>query len=347
MKKGFTLIELILVISLMMLLGTMGTAFTARFLSQNAVGNARDQLSNDFKKAQLNAMMGKQNSNWGVNYASNTITLYKGASYATRTTALDETFSVYSSINITGFTDINFARATGLPNTTATITIAGNGSSQTIQVNGSGSGPSSVTLDATSSSANTASNVGTFSWTHVTGSQSNMYMVVGMYLSRQGATITAPTYNGVSMTLLGTVNLNTNIAEAYIYGLASPASGSHTVSFSSVSPTSEYAATAATFYNVSSVGTPVSNTNGNVASTSPNTGAITTIVGGVVYDVMQSMVASGTITATSPQTAILIEAPSTALGGGFSYQPATTTSTTNSWTTSSGIFANIGVALRP
>ncbi|SRR5258708_14028559 len=139
-QAGFTIIELILVISLMMLLGTLGTAFSARFLTQNAVSNATDQLIGDLRQAQINAMMGKQNSNWGVNFGSNTITLYKGATYATRTIAFDATFSVNASANITGLTDDNFTRVTGIPGFTTpqTITISGSGETKTITINSQG-----------------------------------------------------------------------------------------------------------------------------------------------------------------------------------------------------------------
>src|SRR5258708_31801179 len=109
-QKGFTYIELILVIALVFIFGTMSISFGSRFLTQNAVANATDQLISDFRQAQMTAMMGKQNSNWGVNYASNTITVYKGKSFATRTTAFDATFSVNTSVSITGFSDINFFR---------------------------------------------------------------------------------------------------------------------------------------------------------------------------------------------------------------------------------------------
>jgi prepilin-type N-terminal cleavage/methylation domain-containing protein len=138
MQRGFTFIELILVVSLMLLLGTMGTAFTGRFFTQNAVENTTDQLIGDFRKAQMSAMMGQQNSNWGVNFASNTITLYKGNSFATRTAAFDEKFTVNGSISITGFTDLNFTGMTGLPNATPTVTISGTGSTDTITINSQG-----------------------------------------------------------------------------------------------------------------------------------------------------------------------------------------------------------------
>lgn len=139
-QEGFTLIELILVISLMLILGTLGTAFGARFLTQNGVSNATDQLIGDLRQAQIYAMIGKQNSNWGVNFASNTITLYKGATFASRTSAFDATFSVNANISISGFSDDNFTRVTGLPGFTTpqTITISGTGETKTITINSQG-----------------------------------------------------------------------------------------------------------------------------------------------------------------------------------------------------------------
>ena len=83
------------------------------------------------------------------------------------------------------------------------------------------------------------------------------------------------------------------------------------IHFPSVGATAGYhVAGAATYYNVGSVGTPVANTNGNVASTTPTTGPVTTVVGGVLFDAMATFASSGSVTATSPQTAIVTDPPS-------------------------------------
>ncbi len=141
-ESGFTFIELILVVALVLILGTMGTSLTARFMTQNAVANAADQLIGDLRKAQMNAMAGKQNDNWGVYYGSNTITLYKGSNFGGRDVAFDETFSVPGGVSITsstGILDWNFARVTGMvSNTPATITISGSGTEKQVMVNGQG-----------------------------------------------------------------------------------------------------------------------------------------------------------------------------------------------------------------
>ena len=145
MKKnsGFTLIELLLVVALVTSLGTLTTAYTARFLTQNAVQNAQDQIVGDLRKAQMYTMMGKGSlGKWGVNYSSNKITLYTtNTTFAARNTAFDETFSVNSAVSVTPF-DLSFSLATASPNATQTITInapniAGIGS-KTVTLNAQG-----------------------------------------------------------------------------------------------------------------------------------------------------------------------------------------------------------------
>ena len=132
-QQGFSFIELLLVIAIMLVLGTMSAVFYSRFLTQNAVANTVDQLTGEMRKAQIYAMMGKQNSNWAVSFSGNTITLF-----STTSGAFNETFSVNPSISVTGFAQITFTRVTGLPDITPTITVSGAGTSKTLTVNSQG-----------------------------------------------------------------------------------------------------------------------------------------------------------------------------------------------------------------
>lgn len=136
--KGFTFIELILVVALISIVTAMSAVFYTRFLTQNAVLNTVDQLVGQMHKAQIYAMSGRQGSNWGVNYSSSVITLYSGNSYLARNNAFDEKFSVNSNITVSGFSDINFNRLTGVPNVTPTIIITGNNNTKSIIINSQG-----------------------------------------------------------------------------------------------------------------------------------------------------------------------------------------------------------------
>jgi Tfp pilus assembly protein FimT len=132
--RGFTLIELFLVMGLMMILFGLSSAYYSRFLMQSTTDNVATQLREDLRKAQIYSMTGRQNTGWGVRYGGNVITLY-----AVGTSNFNETFSVIPSITIAGFTDIRFAKVTGLPSVTPTITISGNtGQQETLTVNSEG-----------------------------------------------------------------------------------------------------------------------------------------------------------------------------------------------------------------
>lgn len=135
MSKGLTIIELLLVVSIILTLGVMSISFHSRFVLQNALSNTENQLLGSFRKAQIYSMMGRRNGTWGVKYSSlnNKITLY-----LTGNSAFDENFSVNNNISINGFTDISFAKTTGQASQTSTITITGLNTAKTITVNSQG-----------------------------------------------------------------------------------------------------------------------------------------------------------------------------------------------------------------
>lgn len=138
LAKGFTLVELLLVIALMAVVAGFSTPFYARFLTQNSVSVVQDQISSHLRRAQMNTMMGKSNGPWGVTFVSPKLVLFQGSSYATRITALDESFIINPSISISGLGELIYTKTTGLPNTSASITISGVGSSKTLTVTSQG-----------------------------------------------------------------------------------------------------------------------------------------------------------------------------------------------------------------
>lgn len=133
MKNGFTLIELLLVIAIVLIIGASSAVFYSRFINQNSVSNTSDQITEQMHKAQVYAMMGKNNSSWGVKKVGNTLTLFSSAS-----SAFDENFNLTSAISVSGLTTVTFSKGTGLPDTTPTITISGGGNSKTLTINSQG-----------------------------------------------------------------------------------------------------------------------------------------------------------------------------------------------------------------
>lgn len=132
-QNGVTLIELILSIVIISTLALLSVSFYSRFFTQNAVDNANNQLVGSLRKAQIYSMMGKQNGTWGVKYASNKITLYLVGN-----SAFDENYSVNNNITVSNFSDISFAKSTGLPSSVAIITINSGSNTKIVTINSQG-----------------------------------------------------------------------------------------------------------------------------------------------------------------------------------------------------------------
>lgn len=134
-KRGFSLVELLLVITIVLVLGVLSSVFYSRFLNQNSVANVSDTFASQLRKAQVYAMAGKQNTNWGVKYSipTNTITLF-----AVTSSAFDEKNTMNSTIAVGGFSQVIFAKATGLPDSPQVISISGGGNTKTVSINSQG-----------------------------------------------------------------------------------------------------------------------------------------------------------------------------------------------------------------
>src|SRR6185437_14308427 len=135
-RKAFSSLELLLVVALVAIIGLSSIPFLSRFFVQSTTADTYARVLAELRQAQTYAMMGKQNSPWGVYYGANKVILYQGTSYAAHNATFDQVYSVNPSVSITGLSDINFAQMTGKPNAPATITIKGtNNTTRTIQVN--------------------------------------------------------------------------------------------------------------------------------------------------------------------------------------------------------------------
>lgn len=119
MKKtaAFTLIEILLSISLIALIGGMSTMINAGAINRMQADAAQEDVGHSLRKAQLNAKMTKGNNNWGVRISSNSVTTFMGNSYATRNTGYDE-ITTYDSKTVlsipSGPSEVVFTKVTGV-----------------------------------------------------------------------------------------------------------------------------------------------------------------------------------------------------------------------------------------
>ncbi|MBI3495149.1 prepilin-type N-terminal cleavage/methylation domain-containing protein [Candidatus Berkelbacteria bacterium] len=129
-QQGFSLIEIVLTIALIGLIAGISIPVYRELQQRNDLNVGVNTIVHDLRRAQLLAqsVQGDQNGNadsgkWGVHIGSDTITLFKGASFGQRDTSFDEASSVPVSVKSTCGTDIVFEKFSGLPLSSGTITV--------------------------------------------------------------------------------------------------------------------------------------------------------------------------------------------------------------------------------
>lgn len=136
--RGFTLIEILLTMSLVAIVALVSSPFYGRFIVSQETSVALDELEGSLRKAQAYALVGKNDARWGVTIDTSRIVLFQGNSYAGRNAAFDEVYDIRGGVEITGVGEVVFSRVTGRPDTTPTVTVSGSGVTETFVLNSEG-----------------------------------------------------------------------------------------------------------------------------------------------------------------------------------------------------------------
>lgn len=122
-NQGFTLMEVILVLAMLVLLLSLGLPFYQRYQNRNDLDLATISVAQNLRRAQSLARAVDANSAWGVAVQSGKIILFQGSSYASRNTNYDEVMNIPLSLIPSNITEIVFAKFTGLPLSSGTMTL--------------------------------------------------------------------------------------------------------------------------------------------------------------------------------------------------------------------------------
>ncbi len=139
-QGGYTLIEVLLVLTILALSTAMILPFLGHFQQQQTLSSVEQDLMQALRRAQHRAIILERSSAWGVAIQTHSFTTYAGSSYGTRNTAFDKTETVSAPFSVSGLSDVSFAQVTGLPGTTGTVTVTDTtkGSSMHIDINAQG-----------------------------------------------------------------------------------------------------------------------------------------------------------------------------------------------------------------
>ena len=113
--SGFTYIEVLLTVALMIFIGIMASPLYGNFLFGQEVSIATEELRASLFEARWRSMMGMEGSPWGVTIDEQKIVLFQGETYGMRDTQFDQIFQLHDRVRITGLNEIIFERRTGAP----------------------------------------------------------------------------------------------------------------------------------------------------------------------------------------------------------------------------------------
>lgn len=137
--KGFTLLEVILVIATIMVLAAISVPVYSSLQVRNDLDVATNTTLQTLRRAQTLSQAVDGDSSWGVKLQTSGITLFKGASYALRDTNFDEVYTLSGNVTPTGVSEVVFSKLLGIPNTTGTLTLTNtNNETQNITINSKG-----------------------------------------------------------------------------------------------------------------------------------------------------------------------------------------------------------------
>lgn len=114
-NKGFTFIELLIIIAIAMIASVSVSTFAVSFIHESVVRDAQEGLVGTLREAQSLAMSGKENSSWGVKYNSDSFILFCGNSFSGRDPVFDRPMAINSNVEVSGFDEAIFDSPSGRP----------------------------------------------------------------------------------------------------------------------------------------------------------------------------------------------------------------------------------------
>lgn len=121
---GFTLVELLLVMAMVIIIGTFTSSVGVSYYQSQILHETTDNVLSTLRQAQGYAMSGKNNHAFGVFIQEDSYVLFEGQDYASRLSDEDMVFPINSSLTIYGPSEIVFSELTGVANVAGTLYIS-------------------------------------------------------------------------------------------------------------------------------------------------------------------------------------------------------------------------------
>lgn len=131
--------EVLLSISVVVILAGISAPVYQNLQVKNETDIAVSTIAQSLRRAQILSQAVDGDSTWGVKTQSESIVLFKGATYVTRDSTYDEIFVLSPTVIPTGLTEVVFSKLTGYPQQTGTTTLTNTANeTKTVSINSKG-----------------------------------------------------------------------------------------------------------------------------------------------------------------------------------------------------------------
>lgn len=136
--KGFTLIEVVLMVAIIIAIAAVALPSPARYVFSRQMAVVADEIAGSLRKAQAYGMAGRDGASWGVAVRDGRIVLFQGASYDARDASHDESYAIPARVDVSGFDEVIFSGPSGQPSVTPDVRISWKEEVRTYAVNAEG-----------------------------------------------------------------------------------------------------------------------------------------------------------------------------------------------------------------
>jgi len=121
--RGFNLVQVLLVLAIFMIIASFAIPSLYQLQTGVQIDTVASEMSHNLRRAQIRALSGFNDSNWGVYWQERSYTIFAGDSFVARDQDWDEDYLITGSVLISNDLgdEIIFTKQTGEPDTAGSI----------------------------------------------------------------------------------------------------------------------------------------------------------------------------------------------------------------------------------